>query len=92
MKSKARRTIETWTDRDMTKPKPAPVALGTGVVVMYPASTVPYDYYITARYVRHTAKRSYVEYVCSCPGFRGGAECWHVKDLRAQTDELEALA
>lgn len=85
MKSKARRTIEKWDKVPLTK-EPAPVALGSGVVAMYPSRTaVPRRYHLTSRYVRYTPSgRQVIEYVCSCPGFWGGADCWHVKDLRKQ--------
>lgn len=93
MKSKARRVIEKWGTQPMPGQK-LPVALGTdAVVVMFPANTVGYDYYVTARYVRRTAKREFVEYVCSCPGFQHSTkevmECHHVKEL---WESIEAAA
>lgn len=84
MKTKARRTIEKYGDSAMPNAK-VPVCLGTdGVVALFPAQTVGYDFYVTARYVRYTPKRKYIEYVCSCPGFKYSEEnrCHHVKELQ----------
>lgn len=91
MKTKARRIVERFGDK--TRKEIKPIALGAeAVVVMFPAQTMGYDYYLTARYVRYTKKHRYIEYVCSCPGFKFGAdECRHIQSLAEQISSAEAL-
>jgi len=47
-----------------------------------------------ARVVRHTAKRTYVEWVCSCKGFHNSHEdeCVHVRAFKEEWAKTEEVA
>ena len=82
MRSKARRVIDRSVAMGHSATK---VYLADGQVFMYPSDSGG-THHIVARLERHTAKRVYEEWVCSCRGFWFSQEdrCWHITDLQDQ--------
>lgn len=89
MKSKARRVIERWvTPNGQGKyEQRMPTYLAPGQVMLFPSGSGQFTHHVTARLDRPTksGKNTYVEWVCSCPGFfhNSGDSCRHVEIVKA---------
>ena len=92
MRSLARRTMDKWVGK-MWKDREARY-LGEGKVFIVPSKSDLWSHNVVARVVRHTAKRTYVEWVCSCKGFHNSHEdeCVHVRAFKEEWAKTEEVA
>ncbi len=93
MKSRVRRTIEKWEDKQVRTPR----YLGEGSVFLWPSSgtdTFGPQHYLVVWVRRELKKKIVDEFACACRGFyfNGKDECRHILELKRQIEQGGGVA